>query len=119
MRPSSVSASSVFLPSKQEPHVAHRFLILLRSAQSLDAWAKAAFDVILQTRARRLAIDFDIAGAKLKRSVDYIDRFPRHAGRQEWTKVKRAVLLNAPSDYSFRKRLVDREFEMRIRFVVF
>src|ERR1700674_263179 len=77
------------------------------------------FYLVLKTRARRLAINFDVAGPKLKRSVDDVDRFSRHTGRQKGSEVKRAVLLNATRDDGFRKRLVDGQLEMRIRLVVF
>src|SRR4029079_2308097 len=53
-----------FLASfKQQSYVPHSFLILFRRAQSLDARAEAAFDVILETRSRRFTIDLDIARA--------------------------------------------------------
>ena len=103
---------------QQQSHVAHRFLILFRSTQSLDARTKAAFDVILETRPRRLAVDLDVASAQLKCSVDQIDRPSRETCGQEWTKIERAVALNAASDYDFRKRLVDRELQMRIRLII-
>jgi hypothetical protein len=51
-------------------HVAYRFLIFLRRAQSFDAWPKTSLDVILQARSRRLAVDFNVAGAQLKCAVD-------------------------------------------------
>ena len=104
---------------EQQAHVAHRFLILFRRAQSFDARAETALDVILKTRPRRLAVDFDVAGAQLKSAIDYVDRSARHAGRQKRSKVKRAVFLNAARDHRFGKRLVDRQFQMRIRLVVF
>src|SRR5438445_429092 len=94
---------------QQHAHVAHSFLIFFRCAQTLDAWAETAFDVILQTRARRLAVNLDVTGAQLKSAIDEIDCFARHRCRQKWAKVKRAVVLNPARDHTFRKRLVDGE----------
>src|SRR5262249_9449517 len=100
------------------PYVAHGFLILFRRAQPLDAWAKATFDVILETRPRRFAVDLDIAGTQLKRAVDQVDGSPRETRRQKRSEVKRSVFLQAPRDHDFRKRLVDRELQVRVRLIV-
>ena len=75
--------------------------------------------MILKTRARRFAVNFDVAGAQLEGSVDHVDGLARHAGRQERSEVERAVFLNPPRDHDFGKRLVDGQFQMRIRLVVF
>ena len=75
--------------------------------------------MVFKTRARRLAIDFYVAGAKLKSPVDYVDGSPSHTGGQDGPEVERAVLLNPARDNGFGKRLVDGQLEMRIRFVVF
>ena len=55
---------------EQHAHIAHGFLIFRRRAQTLDARAETAFDVILETRPRRFAVDFNVAGAQLKSAVD-------------------------------------------------
>ena len=55
---------------QQHAHVTHSLLIFFRRAQSLDARAETAFDVILQARARRFAVNFNVAGAELKSSID-------------------------------------------------
>ena len=54
---------------QKHAHVAHGFLILCRRAQTLDAGAQTAFDVILQAWPRRAAIDFNVAGAQLEGPV--------------------------------------------------
>jgi hypothetical protein len=104
---------------EQHAHIAHGFLIFFGSAQSLDAWTETAFDVIFQTRARRLAIDFNVAGAQLKRAVNQINCAAGHCRGQERPEIKGAIVLNAPGDYTFRKWLVDSQLQMRIRLIVF
>ena len=103
---------------EQQSHVAHSFLVLFRSAKPFDAGTKAAFDVILQTRPRRFAVDLDVAGAQLERSIDYIDRFACKTCRQKGSEIKCAIALDATRDHHFRKRLVDGQLQMRIRLVV-
>src|SRR5207253_1373453 len=98
----------------QHAHVTHGFLIFFRRAQTLDARAQTAFDVILKTRPRRFAIDFNVAGAQLKRAIDQIDCLASHRRWQKWSKVKRAVVLNPPGDHALWKRLVDGELQVRI-----
>src|SRR6185436_5804753 len=97
---------------------AHRFLILFGRAETFDAWSETAFDVILEARARRLAVDLDVAGAQLKRAIDEIDSASRQTRRQKRTEVQCTVALNAARDDDFRKRFVDRQFQVRVRLVV-
>src|SRR6266568_617161 len=103
---------------EQHAHVADGFLIFCRRAETLDARTETAFDVIFETRARRFAVDFNIASAQLKSAIDQIDRSARHRGRQKWSEVKCAVILNATSDNAFWKWFVDGELQMRIRLIV-
>src|SRR5262249_56198460 len=103
---------------QEDAHITHGFLILLRRAKALDAWAETAFDVILQTRPRRLAINLNVAGAQLKRAIDDIDGATGHRRRQERSKIERAVVLNSPRDYALGKRFVDSKFQVRVRLVI-
>ncbi len=74
--------------------------------------------MILETRSRRFTIDLDVARAQLKRPVNQIDSPARETGRKERTEIQRAVALNTTRDHNFRKRLVNREFQVRVRLVV-
>ena len=104
---------------EQQAHVAYGFLILSRRAQPFDTWSKTTLDVILQTGARRLAVDVNVAGAQLKSPIDQVDGFSRQAGRQKGAEVERAVFLNAARNHDLRKGLVNGQLQVRIRLVVF
>src|SRR6266446_5999179 len=86
---------------QQQTNIAYGLLILSRRAQPFDAGPETTFDVILQTRTRRFAVNLDITGAQLKCAIDQINSFARQAGWQKRSKVKRAVALNATGDYDF------------------
>ena len=57
---------------EQNLHIACGFLIFILCAQSLDARPEAPLEMILETRTRQLAIDIDLACAKLERAIDEI-----------------------------------------------
>ena len=43
------------LAIEEEAHIAHGFRVLLVGGETCDAWAEAAFNVVLQTGARMIA----------------------------------------------------------------
>ena len=83
------------LALEQHLDVARGFLIFLLRAQAFDARAEAAFQMIFEARPRQLAVDLDLARAKLKRPIDQIQRFSRERRRQERTVITRAVALRS------------------------
>ena len=81
-------------------------LIFVLRAEALYARAEAAFEGILETRTRQLAVELDVAGAQLKGAVDEVQRISRERGRQERAILIRSIADDAARDHDLWERLV-------------
>jgi hypothetical protein len=91
---------------------------MIQRAEFFDARPQAPLDVIFKAGPVRAAIDLHRAGAKLKISVDQIERLPRKRRRQVRPVVTRPVFYDLARD-DCAGRLLVCDLDMRVLLIVF
>src|SRR5262249_36151833 len=105
------------LPLKQQFDISHGLFILVQRAKLFDTGAEASLYMILKAGPVSLPVDLHRAGAKLKISVDQIQRLPRKRRRQIRPVISRAVFHNFTRDERSRGLFI-RDLYVRILLII-
>ena len=105
-------------PFQKHFHVAHSFLIGLRSGQILNAGSQTAFDVVLQTRARVKSCQVHLARGDQKMPVDQVRDAIRKIRGKVWAIVLAAIFAQPPRHIHPRPALAQGQLHIGIGLVV-
>src|SRR5208337_92657 len=105
-------------PFQKQSRILRRLRIPRIRGQSLRAWPQAPVNVILQARSRVNFRQVHITRGHQKPFVDEVQNPPRQARRKIRPEIQRPVLFHPPREIHPWIFLVQRQLDVRIRFVV-
>src|SRR6185437_14878005 len=106
------------LAFKEELCIAHGVAIRLRRREAFHAGAEAAMNVVLQARARMIAVEIDLATRQQEAAMDELDYAISEIARKIGAVIGGAILAQAAGDKDLWVALMQRELDIGICLVV-